>query len=110
MDSHKSPFFPRSAAPPETLDWEQRGVGTGEPAAAGGRRDLTGGGAGGGTDSRPLLGKDYSRCSSDSPTSPTHHPALNVVNLSFSSPGWGYQSFSDFPGETSGSETNAFIS
>ena len=82
-------------------------MGTGEPAAAGGRRDLTGGGAGGGTDSHQLLGKDYSRCSSDSLT---HHPALNVVNLSSSSPGWGYQSFSDFPGETSGSETNAFIS
>ena len=78
-------------------------MGTGEPAAAGGRRDLTGGGAG----SHQLAGKDYSRCSSDGPT---YHPALNVVNLSSSSPGWDCQSFSDFPGETSGSETNAFIS
>ena len=78
-------------------------MGTGEPAVAGGRRDLTGGGAG----SPQLLGKDYSRCSSDSPT---FHSALNVVNLSPSSPGWGFHSFSDFPGETSDSETNAFIS
>ena len=102
MDSHKSPFFPSSPAPPETSDWA-RCVGTGEPGVAGDKRDLTGGG----TDTHPLLGKDYSRCSSDSPT---YHPALNVVNLSSSSPCRDYQSFSDFPGETSGSETNAFIS
>ena len=81
-------------------------MGTGEPAVAGGRRDLTGGGGRRRNETPQLLGKDYSRCSSDSRT---YRPALNVVNLS-SSPCRGYQSFSDFPGETSGSETNAFIS
>ena len=77
-------------------------MGTGEPEAAGDRRDLTGEE----TDTHQPLGKDYSRCFSDSPAC---QPALNVVNLS-SSPGWGFQSFSGFPGETSDSETNAFIS
>ena len=98
MDSHKSLFSPNSPAPPGTSAWA-RCVGTAGPAAAGSK-------------TRPPWESgeeegDCSRCSSDSPTSLL---ALNAVKLSVSSQGRGYQSFSDFPGETSGSETNAFIS
>ena len=76
-------------------------MGTVEPGAAGGR-----------TETHQRTGRDCSRCFSDNQTSLwTSLPALNVVKLSpFSSPVQGSRSFSDFPGETSGSKTNAFIS